>query len=245
MTEKKTLKRSISSLELEDLASDLKQPDLFGQSPSVNKTNSAKPSCESTGPMSQSTTTSKPSTTQENATSSQAATPASPFPPLGSAKAQKMTATSGRLCLKLLSKKDPLGSFAKMLLVTSQWGSTRCYLTWRVKATPQGRLLFQLAPSMLRTDVPAFLSSPAMWPTPTRQDNPQVRGVGKTVGTRRGTTLGGAVRMASHHRGSLNPTWVEWLMGFPTGWTDLKPSEMPLSRKSSNKSAKQSSRQVK
>jgi hypothetical protein len=22
-------------------------------------------------------------------------------------------------------------------------------------------------------------------------------------------------------RGSLNPTWVEWLMGFPTGWTDL------------------------
>jgi hypothetical protein len=22
--------------------------------------------------------------------------------------------------------------------------------------------------------------------------------------------------------GSLNPTWVEWLMGFPLGWTDLK-----------------------
>ena len=25
--------------------------------------------------------------------------------------------------------------------------------------------------------------------------------------------------------GQLNPTWVEWLMGFPTGWTDLEPSE--------------------
>jgi hypothetical protein len=24
-------------------------------------------------------------------------------------------------------------------------------------------------------------------------------------------------------RGSLNPTWVEWLMGFPEGWTDLEP----------------------
>lgn len=23
--------------------------------------------------------------------------------------------------------------------------------------------------------------------------------------------------------GSLNPMWVEWLMGFPTGWTDLEP----------------------
>jgi hypothetical protein len=32
--------------------------------------------------------------------------------------------------------------------------------------------------------------------------------------------------------GSLNPTWVEWLMGFPLGWTALKPSEMPSSRKS-------------
>jgi len=27
--------------------------------------------------------------------------------------------------------------------------------------------------------------------------------------------------------GQLNPTWVEWLMGFPTGWTDLKDSETP------------------
>jgi hypothetical protein len=26
--------------------------------------------------------------------------------------------------------------------------------------------------------------------------------------------------------GLLNPTWVEWLMGWPLGWTDLKPSAM-------------------
>jgi DNA (cytosine-5)-methyltransferase 1 len=25
--------------------------------------------------------------------------------------------------------------------------------------------------------------------------------------------------------GSLNPTWVEWLMGWKLGWTDLKPLE--------------------
>ena len=25
--------------------------------------------------------------------------------------------------------------------------------------------------------------------------------------------------------GKLNPTWVEWLMGFPIGWTDLGASE--------------------
>jgi hypothetical protein len=26
--------------------------------------------------------------------------------------------------------------------------------------------------------------------------------------------------------GPLNPMWVEWLMGWPLGWTDLKPLEM-------------------
>ena len=26
--------------------------------------------------------------------------------------------------------------------------------------------------------------------------------------------------------GSLNPMWVEWLMGWPIGWTDLEPLEM-------------------
>jgi hypothetical protein len=32
--------------------------------------------------------------------------------------------------------------------------------------------------------------------------------------------------------GQLNPTWVEWLMGYPSGWTDLKVSETQLSRTS-------------
>jgi len=30
--------------------------------------------------------------------------------------------------------------------------------------------------------------------------------------------------------GHLNPTWVEWLMGWPLAWTDLKPLEMDKSR---------------
>ncbi len=31
--------------------------------------------------------------------------------------------------------------------------------------------------------------------------------------------------------GQLNPTWVEWLMGFPLGWTDLEPLETPSFRR--------------
>ena len=34
--------------------------------------------------------------------------------------------------------------------------------------------------------------------------------------------------------GSLNPTWVEWLLGFPLGWTDLEVSGTRSSRRSPN-----------
>jgi hypothetical protein len=42
--------------------------------------------------------------------------------------------------------------------------------------------------------------------------------------------------------GSLNPTWVEWLMGYPLGWTDLKDSETPLCPKSPPRSSRKSSK---
>jgi hypothetical protein len=201
-----------------------------------------------------------------------------------------MTVTSGRKWLGLLQSYNLPTSLARMCvdLLTSRWGSSAAYLTWKASGTKPSHLLFQLAPSMPRTDATEFgllptpttpsgggersgdragtgdlnyMARKGLWPTPTGQDNPQVRGVGKTIGTKRGTTLGGAVRMwptptkqdASNNGGSsqyqrntrplnaevggsLNPAWVEWLMGFPEGWTDLKPSEMPSSRKSSSKS---------
>ena len=32
--------------------------------------------------------------------------------------------------------------------------------------------------------------------------------------------------LVEQNGGRLNPMWVEWLMGWPLGWTDLKPLEM-------------------
>ena len=37
--------------------------------------------------------------------------------------------------------------------------------------------------------------------------------------------------------GRLNPTWAEWLMGYPTGWTELSPSETPSCPSSSTSSS--------
>jgi hypothetical protein len=32
--------------------------------------------------------------------------------------------------------------------------------------------------------------------------------------------LSGVVNIREENTGPLNPTWVEWLMGFPPEWTD-------------------------
>ena len=127
----------------------------------------------------------------QTATSSQPDTHANHLVRPGSDEARKMTVTSGRKYLPLCKQSGRLGAFSRMFLDTSVWASTKCYLTWKAKATPSNRLLFQLAPSMPRTDE----TGSGLWPTATTQDNPQVRGQGKTIGTNRGTTLGGAVRM--------------------------------------------------
>lgn len=40
--------------------------------------------------------------------------------------------------------------------------------------------------------------------------------------------------------GQLNPEWVEWLMGFPAGWSALEPSEMQLYRSRHTRSSARS-----
>ncbi len=93
-------------------------------------------------------------------------------------------------------------------------------------------------------------SAVKMWPTPTSRDykdgsaaacrNVPVNGLlGRAVHQDRllttptasdavGTHGGGNSRsLRTDAGGQLNPTWVEWLMGFPIGFTELKPSEMP------------------
>ena len=44
------------------------------------------------------------------------------------------------------------------------------------------------------------------------------------------------------NNGKLNPAWVEWLMGFPIGWTELPLLAMRSSRRSRSSSQKESRR---
>ena len=65
-----------------------------------------------------------------------------------------------------------------------------------------------------------------MFPTPTCHNSRELTPSPSAM-KRRSPGLG---CLAAHGKigpaGRLNPTWVEWLMGWPLGWTDLKPLEM-------------------
>lgn len=155
----------------------------------------------------------------------------------GSNSAKQMTATSGLKLSQLLKPSNLTGYCLKMLLESSTWHSTLCYLTWKVRTTPLKRLLFQLVPSTLGTDEIGF----GLWPTTTNRDwkgerQGYNRGWGidpndaiKMLPTPEAQNQGGyqvsngkkIPRLGTVIGGQLNPNWVEWLMGFPIGWTDL------------------------
>ena len=75
-----------------------------------------------------------------------------------------------------------------------------------------------------------------MFPTPTSRDWKDTPGMAlesvNPDGSRRdrtdllpGRIYAGLRQDQDRPSGSLNPTWVEWLMGYPLGWTDLDHSE--------------------
>jgi len=49
----------------------------------------------------------------------------------------------------------------------------------------------------------------------------------------------GGISLTQTIGGRLNPTWTEWLMGFPLSWTDCEDSATPSSHKSQNGSAEE------
>ena len=65
------------------------------------------------------------------------------------------------------------------------------------------------------------------WPTPRTKG--MCGGSGSWDLLNKNTTVEEARLMGAGNGGQLNPPWVEWLMGWPIGWTDLKPLGMDKS----------------
>jgi hypothetical protein len=81
---------------------------------------------------------------------------------------------------------------------------------------------------------------PAMYPTPTHMGHHSGGRMNEWGGSGSRRKLNQMVQdghlTSQDINGQLNPTWVEWLMGFPLGWTALDASATPSSRKSSKSS---------
>lgn len=116
------------------------------------------------------------------------------------------------------------GLFAKYDLATSSWKTVQCSLledsmlfsgTWP-------RWGFMLAGECLVRDMPTLLISEngSGWlPTPTASNTKGVHMRGADKGKARPPRTYGC-------HGPLNPPFLEWLMGWPIGWTSLEPLEM-------------------
>lgn len=95
------------------------------------------------------------------------------------------------------------GELAMSAHLTSESGCS-CAL-----GTPTASMTKRSRKFMRKTKQPAEFVE--IFPTPTVCGNNNRKGASKTSGNGLATIVGG----------KLNPMWVEWLMAFPLGWTDL------------------------
>lgn len=91
---------------------------------------------------------------------------------------------------------------------------------WPRSGTMRNGTAYRLQPLVPRITA---IESSSLLPTPTARD---YRGGHKgTDCVRKRTPNGHGCQLNDLVDGPLNPTFVEWVMGFPIGWTDLEDSE--------------------
>lgn len=187
--------------------------------------------------------------------SSLQATPAPRSPMRAIARALKILGTFGRTSLTSWRPSVPPTCSARTSQDTSPWVSEKSSTTYRAWVTQLRReslarqklarttcasdFILLPTPNTCLTDGNSTTAEKAqglrrytlvgmarrgLWPTPTASGNYNRKGASEASGD------GLATVIAQHTPGLLNPQWVEWLMGYPIGWTDLKPLATPLSQ---------------
>ena len=162
--------------------------------------------------------------------------PASPFPLSDTERALQTPVTSGRKCAASLTSCAPISCLAKMLLTSSIWGCTKRSLTWNRRDMPSGHSYFLLVPSAHGMSGNELSSWGLMFPTPLASDTGTKGRVSRVTLSQKGAfrrqkangeywsaSLSEAVYFLNPEADTamrINPEWVEWMMGFPKGWTE-------------------------
>ncbi len=142
-----------------------------------------------------------------------------------------------------LARFDPGSSTWRTAQPSLLGDSEECSVIWPRSGMTVGGLCWEL-PTLVP---PTSATASGLWPTPTAALH--WSGGSDCTGIRRPENLASAVKtwatptardwrsgkasqatmernsrpLSEQVGGSLNPAWVEWLMGWPIGWTDLKP----------------------
>lgn len=136
-------------------------------------------------------------------------------------KAMRMAADYGEKCSESFAHYDHQSSQWRTLQTSLFGGLTEFSETWpRAGMTLHGKA-YRLRPWV--PDIREIASLSWVWiGTPTAAMAVRSK---RFQGTRTLLTPG---EVAKQHGGKPNPEWIESLMGFPIGWTECTPSEMPL-----------------
>ena len=135
---------------------------------------------------------------------------------------KKTPDTFGLTSEKSSGQLDLLDVSLKMSKDTSALDCEKSLATWKALVTKQRGEYSQRVKSALRTSA----SESTSWPTPSAHEarlgyqdrsDPTKKGTQESLTTVIVNKAGGRSVCAGH----LNPDWVEWLMGVPTGWTEL------------------------
>jgi len=122
-----------------------------------------------------------------------------------------------RICGELLPEfiivENPPG------LITNRNGMAECSVVFPISATMRGTTLCRVQPAVPRTLGLEFLSlHKESFPTLTARDYRSGKGWKPT---------GHTPQLPEVLGGLVNPTWAEWLGGFPIGWTECDALETP------------------
>lgn len=135
----------------------------------------------------------------------------------------KTSASPGKvadsLARALVYGSNSLESFASWDPASSSWKTSQrsLFAEWMPWSEPwpiAGMMRSGSAYQLLTLALPTYVSGSSSLPTPTAKANMLAPSMQKWPAHRN--------LMTGH--GQLNPMWVEWLMGFPIGWTDCEPS---------------------
>lgn len=147
--------------------------------------------------------------------------PASRFPLPESVEARTMTVISGRKCCELLKNSAPLGSSVKTSLDLFEQHLMKFFPALQKPDIRLGHTVQKLGMS----DACSGDSESPLWPRPTT-GAPLCGGTGNFKQMKKLRDSGIITEeerrnLTSGNGGNSNPALLEWLMGFPIGWTDL------------------------